>query len=136
MNSFLAVLALVAVATVLGVLWKRGQGKLTSSVSESVIPAEFVTPGATTLLQFTTEMCGPCAALKPQLAKLALYRSDIAHREVDAIEHLDLASTFNIRSTPTTLIVTDRGEVVGRINGVAPARVFLDAIDGARPTAA
>ncbi|MEY4458014.1 MAG: hypothetical protein RIS25_607 [Actinomycetota bacterium] len=136
MNTTLTVLALVAAATVLGLLWKRTQGRVSKPASSSVIPQEFVTPGATTLLQFTTEMCGPCAALKPQLAKLALYRSDIAHREVDALEHLDLASRLNIRSTPTTLIVTDSGEVVGRINGVAPARVFLDAIDGAHSTAA
>lgn len=134
MTTFLVLGALVAVATALGLIWKSGQGKLRASATHSVIPAEFLTPGTTTLLQFTTEMCGPCAALKPQLQKIALYRSDITHREVDAVDHIDLASKLNIRSTPTTLIVSDTGEIRGRINGVAPARVFLDAVDGT-PTA-
>jgi thiol-disulfide isomerase/thioredoxin len=126
------VTALLAVATIAGFIWKRGQGRVVK-VSGHTISEDYRTPGKTVLLQFTTEFCSPCAQLKPRLEKIANFRSDVEFRAIDAVEHLDLANSLGIRSTPTTLVVSPAGEITARITGVAAAEVFVNAIDG-RPS--
>ncbi len=127
--EFVLIIGLVAVATIAGFVWKRGQGRVVK-VSGHTISADYRTPGKTMLLQFTTEMCSPCAQLKPRLEKIANFRSDVEFRAIDAVEHLDLANSLGIRSTPTTLVVSPSGEITARITGVAAAEVFINAIDG------
>jgi thiol-disulfide isomerase/thioredoxin len=123
------VAGLVAFATVFGLIWKSRQGRVVA-VSGSTISLDYRDPGKTMILQFTTELCAPCRQLKPRLEQIAVFRSDIGYREIDAVEHLDLANRLGIRSTPTTLIVDPDGEIRARINGVAPSEVFINAIDG------
>ena len=123
------ILGLVAVATVFGLVWKRGQGRVVP-VSGQTISLNYRVAGKTTLLQFTTEMCAPCAQLKPRLEQIALYRSDVEHVVVDAVEHLDLANNLSVRTTPTTFVIGPDGDIRARIHGVAPAEVFVNAIDG------
>jgi thiol-disulfide isomerase/thioredoxin len=127
--EFAVILGLVAVATVFGLVWKRGQGRVVA-VSGQTISLDYRVAGKTTLLQFTTELCAPCAQLKPRLEQIALYRSDVEHVVVDAVEHLDLANNLSVRSTPTTFIIGPEGEIRARIHGVAPAETFINAIDG------
>ena len=127
--EFVVIAGLVAVATVFGLVWKRGQGRVVR-VSGHTISEDYRTAGKTTLLQFTTELCAPCAQLKPRLEQIALYRSDVEHRVVDAVEHLDLANNLSVRSTPTTFVIGPDGDIRARIHGVAPAEVFVNAIDG------
>jgi thiol-disulfide isomerase/thioredoxin len=127
--EFAIVAGLVAVATMFGLLWRRGQGRVVG-VAGQTISLNYRAAGKTTLLQFTTELCAPCAQLKPRLEKIALFRSDVAHVVVDAVEHLDLANNLSVRSTPTTFIVDPDGHILARIHGVAPAEVFINAIDG------
>lgn len=131
--EFGIVAALVAVSTVVGLVWKSRQGRVVAERG-STISLDYREPGKTTIIQFTTEMCAPCAALKPRLQNIANFRSDVAYRDIDAIEHLDLANRLSIRSTPTTIIVNPDGEIRARINGLAPADVFINAIDGSIPT--
>ena len=127
--EFVVIAGLIAVATVFGLVWKRGQGKVVE-VSGQTISLNYRAAGKTTLLQFTTELCAPCAQLKPRLEQIALFRSDVEHRVVDAVEHLDLANNLSVRSTPTTFIIDPDGQIRARIHGVAPAEVFINAIDG------
>ena len=127
--EFVVIAGLVAVATVFGLVWKRGQGRVVR-VSGFTISEDYRTAGKTTLLQFTTELCAPCAQLKPRLEQIALYRSDVEHRVVDAVEHLDLANNLSGRSTPTTFVIGPDGDIRARIHGVAAAEVFVNAIDG------
>ena len=127
--EFIVILGLVAVATAFGLVWKRGQGRVVK-VSGQTISLDYRVAGKTTLLQFTTELCAPCAQLKPRLEQIALYRSDVEHVVVDAVEHLDLANNLSVRSTPTTFIIGPDGEIRARIHGVAAAEVFINAIDG------
>lgn len=123
------VAGLLVVSTLLGLIWKSRQGRVVAQ-SGSTISLDFREPGKTTIIQFTTSMCAPCAQLKPRLQQIANFRSDVAYRDLDAVEHLDLANRLSIRSTPTTLIVSPDGEIRSRINGIASIDVFLNAIDG------
>ena len=123
---------LIGVSTLLGLVWKSRQGRVVAQ-SGSTISLDYREAGKTTLIQFTTEMCSPCAQLKPRLQQIANFRSDVVYRDLDAVEHLELASRLSIRSTPTTLIVSPDGEIRARINGIATADVFINAIDGTIP---
>jgi len=127
------VAGLLIVSTLLGLIWKSRQGRVVAQ-SGSTISLDYREAGKTTILQFTTEMCAPCAQLKPRLEKIANFRSDVAYRDIDAVEHLDLANRLSIRSTPTTLIVSPDGEIRARINGIATAETFINAIEGTIPT--
>ena len=126
------VAGLLVVSTLLGLIWRSRQGRVVTQ-SGSTISLDYREAGKTTILQFTTEMCAPCAQLKPRLEKIANFRSDVAYRDIDAVEHLDLANRLSIRSTPTTLIVSPDGEIRARINGIAPAETFVNTIDGTIP---
>jgi thiol-disulfide isomerase/thioredoxin len=131
--EYAIIAGLIGVSTLLGLIWKSRQGRVVAQ-SGSTISLDYREAGKTTIIQFTTEMCSPCAQLKPRLQQIANFRSDVAYRDLDAVEHLDLASRLSIRSTPTTLIVSPEGEIRARINGVATTDVFISAIDGNIPT--
>jgi thiol-disulfide isomerase/thioredoxin len=124
---------LIGVSTLLGLIWKSRQGRVVAQ-SGSTISLDYREAGKTTIIQFTTEMCSPCAQLKPRLQQIANFRSDVAYRDLDAVENLELANRLSIRSTPTTLIVSPDGEIRARVNGIATADVFINAIDGNIPT--
>lgn len=130
--EFGIIAGLVGVSTLLGLIWKSRQGRVVAQ-SGSTISLDYREAGKTTIIQFTTEMCSPCAQLKPRLQQIANFRSDVVYRDLDAVEHLELASRLSIRSTPTTLIVNPDGEIRARINGVATADVIINAIDGNIP---
>lgn len=130
--EYAIVAGLLVVSTVFGLVWKSRQGRVVAQ-SGSTISLDYREAGKTTIIQFTTELCAPCAQLKPRLQQIANFRSDVAYRDLDAVEHLDLANRLSIRSTPTTLIVSPEGEIRARINGIATADVFINAIDGNIP---
>ena len=76
-------------------------------------------PGkSATLLQFSTEYCGQCPAVRRSLAQLEYRTGGVLHAEVDLTDRLDLAARFKISQTPTVFILNAAGEVVFRVSGV------------------
>lgn len=120
MNPLLAAVvaaALVAVATVLGLLWRAAQGRIRHTLSDAVtITGVDLAPGAT-LVQFSSEFCAPCRATAQLLEELTAQRSELAHVELDVTERPELASRFNILQTPTTLVLDREGRIRARIGG-------------------
>lgn len=115
---------LLIVATLLGVLWKRGQGKVSRATRGTLppdIPQELLAPGAAfTVLQFSGPFCSYCDAMRRVLTDaVADFPEVVAHREIDITEHPELTQRLAISQTPTTLVVTDTGHVVSRIRGAA-----------------
>ena len=113
---------LVALATVLGLGWRRNNGRVTTAV-QAVKAADLVpTLGAdATLLQFSTEVCAPCTATRRILADVAQTTPGIAHVDIDLTSRPELATRFGILQTPTTLVLDSSGTVRARIGG-APRR--------------
>jgi thiol-disulfide isomerase/thioredoxin len=127
-----AVLAgLVALATGLGLAWRSQQGRVRRSDGRTVVRVSDV-PGVrrfasgATLLQFSTEVCAPCASTRVVLGKVASARRNVSHVDLDVTHRPDLATRFHIMQTPTTLILDRKGVVRARIGG-APRRDDLTA---------
>lgn len=135
MSPFLVaalLVGLVAVATALGLLWRAQDGRVRRPgsgrrgaadvvVRRDELPAGIEFGSGATLLQFSTEVCSPCAATRVVLGTIAGASPAVAHVDLDIAERPDLANRFNIlqTQTPTTLILDGRGIVRARIGGAA-----------------
>lgn len=75
------------------------------------------------LVKFGATWCGPCKALAPTLAKLAI-NPDILVVEVDIDEDEELTQEFGIRGVPTVVSVVD-GKIHARHTGVTSADTLL-----------
>ncbi|MFJ3392938.1 TlpA family protein disulfide reductase [Leifsonia aquatica] len=130
-------LALVAVATVAGLVWRATTGRARAERRAQTLRAEEVGAAAfgerATLLQFTTEFCALCPATARVLDATARSEPGVAHVEVDLTTRPDLAHRFAVLQTPTTLVLDGAGSIRARIGGAArPAdvRATLDRILG------
>lgn len=116
------VLGLVAVATGLGLVWRRQQGRLRVVASELIRPTDVASSapfGArATLLQFSTDLCSRCPGTHRLLGAVADARPGVVHLDIDLTHRADLANRFNILQTPTTIVLDGSGRIRARINGV------------------
>lgn len=144
MDRALLVLALLAVAAVLGLWWRSRNGRYTrvdpalladapaDTADDSRLTGdELGAPlGArATFVQFSSEVCAPCRRTHVVLAQVAAEHDGLSHVEMDVVEHLDLVRRFGIMRTPTTLLLDARGVVVGRLSGATDRRHALAALD-------
>ncbi len=72
-------------------------------------------------MQFSAPVCAACRTTRRVLAELIDSMPGVAHVEIDAAEHLDLAAGLGISRTPTVLLLDAAGRVHSRIVG-APTR--------------
>ena len=148
MPRVLLVLAVLAVATVLGLWWRARNGRYTpvdgallASAPQDVgddsrlTVAELGAPlgSRATFVQFSSEVCAPCRRTHAVLAQLVSEHDDLSHVEMDVAEHLDLVRRFGIMRTPTTLLLDAHGVVVGRTSGATDRRHALAALEASCP---
>jgi len=134
-------LGLPALATVLGLVWRSGAGRVratktdaagtrsTSAAALGLADADLGT--AATLVQFSTEFCSRCPSTARRLAAVADGYDGVRHVEIDLTHRADLADRFHVRQTPTTLILRADGTTTARIGGVprlADVRTHLETI--------
>jgi len=115
-----SLIGLVAIATVLGLLWRASQGRVTAATG-SIEGIEL--GGTATLLQLSSEVCAPCRATAKVLG--GIHEAGVHHVEVDIADRPDLASKFNILQTPTTLILDASGAVRARIGGAVRRDIVI-----------
>ncbi|MBO1739862.1 thioredoxin family protein [Leifsonia sp. TF02-11] len=131
--ALLTVLALVALATGLGLVWKARSGRLRASRGDALLTADEL--GAVrlgsraTLVQFSTEFCAQCPATARVLDAIAADRDGVEHLDVDLTVRPELAGRFAVLQTPTTLLVDGAGRVQGRISGPARPAEVRSALD-------
>ena len=135
--DFAILLGLVAVATGLGLAWRTTTGRLRTVTSDdtvirvSELSADAVAGRGATLLQFSTQVCAPCATTHALLDGLARELDDVHHVDVDVTSRPEIASRFNLLQSPTTFILDAAGVVRARIGGAprpAEVRAELDRI--------
>ncbi|WP_227589979.1 thioredoxin family protein [Demequina pelophila] len=134
LTRLLVAVAVLALAGVAAVWWRRRQGRVTKVEREGALSS--ATLGAqrgyhATFLQFSTPMCSKCPPTAALLARVAGEDPRVAHIEIDASERLDLARELDIMRTPTILLLDGDGVPVSRISGApteAQAREALAAV--------
>ena len=73
--------------------------------------------------------CGPCRMVGPIIDEISNdYDGKAIVGKLDVDAHQDYAAKFGVRNIPTVLLF-DKGELVGRQVGVAPKKAYSDAID-------
>ncbi|WP_368499606.1 TlpA family protein disulfide reductase [Herbiconiux sp. A18JL235] len=125
------IVALVALSTVLGVLWRARQGRATPTPRrvtgtganrQALEPALFAAGGfgdRATLVQFSTDHCASCPSTRRVLREISAATTDVAYLDVDVTNRADLVRRFAILQTPTTLVLDRHGVVRTRIGGAA-----------------
>ncbi|MEV0372701.1 thioredoxin family protein [Streptomyces sp. NPDC050636] len=122
MTGLMVCIAVLAAATVFGVLRQRRNGRLTvrgRDDGERLGAAEIgVELGErATLVQFSSAFCQPCRATRRTLAEVVKMVDGVAHVEIDAEDHLELVRSLNILRTPTVLVLDAAGTIVRRASG-------------------
>ena len=81
------------------------------------------------LVDFWAAWCGPCRMVGPIIDEISNdYDGKAIVGKLDVDAHQDYAAKFGVRNIPTVLLF-DKGELVGRKVGVAPKKAYSDAID-------
>jgi thioredoxin-like negative regulator of GroEL len=132
-SGLIAVVAVLAVASALGLAQRRRQGKFKSLVrtdlarspaeagSRDVLTASDL--GAplgerATLVQFSTEFCSNCPQTRRMLGEVAAERAGVELVEVDAAARMDLTRRLNVLATPTVLVLGPDGAIASRASGL------------------
>ncbi|GAA3222884.1 TlpA family protein disulfide reductase [Dactylosporangium siamense] len=122
----IVVVALLAFATVVGLVYRARYGRLHAAGGD--LPPGLLAPArdTVTLLHFSSATCAPCRQVRAVCADLAGGLDGVRHVELDADEHLDAVRDLGIWRLPTLLVVDRRGNIAQRTVGV-PDRASLRA---------
>jgi glutaredoxin len=112
-------------ATILGVWWRRRQGRFTA-VGTAVGTASATADGAGTLLLFTTPTCTSCHRVRELCATVG-----VGYEEVDASVDVDRARAFDVWRAPTLFVIDGAGVPVWRATGVPDRDELVAAVAGA-----
>ncbi|HEX3959098.1 MAG TPA: thioredoxin family protein [Trebonia sp.] len=144
-TGLIAVVAVLAAASVLGLALRRRQGKFTtpgrdrttSATSPATADSRDALTAAdlgvplgkrATLVQFSTEFCSNCPQTRRMLGQLAAEHEGIELVEVDAAARLDLTRRLNVMSTPTVLVLGPDGTIASRASGLPRRSDVLAAV--------
>jgi thiol-disulfide isomerase/thioredoxin len=130
------VIGLIALAGVLGAVWRLRTGRAKAIDRGEVIDLERLQAikngepvtkfgKRVTFLQFSSETCSTCKQTARLFAELENTADDVLHIEVDITNRLDLAKKFHVLQTPTTLVLDHAGRITSRIGG-APKQSTID----------
>jgi hypothetical protein len=130
----LALAVVLVVATGLGLLWRRRNGRIRNVVAQArgtTLAGLGVDPRAApvTLLQFSSAVCASCRATSRVLADVVTALPAVRHVEVDAGQHLDATRALDIRRTPTVLVVDGTGRIVLRASGALRKADVIAAVE-------
>jgi thiol-disulfide isomerase/thioredoxin len=123
MNSPLLLLILLALATGIGFRLKATQGRIKQKKGLQISASEIGTSlgDRATVVQFSTTFFSSCRAAKVLISDVVSKLSDVKYVEIDAESNLELVRKLDIRSTPTTLFLDNKGFEIARAVG-APKR--------------
>lgn len=108
-DRFVITLMIVAGLSLLWLGWCCYKRRLAGSIQVEVDQA-----GKPALLYFTADYCMACKfQQKPVVEKImAKFGDAITVKEVDVVEHPDLANRFKVLTLPTTVVLDQFGQVV------------------------
>jgi thioredoxin 1 len=81
------------------------------------------------IVDFWAAWCGPCRMVGPIIDQISdEYEGKAVVGKVDVDANQEFAAQYGVRNIPTVLVF-NKGELVGRQVGVAPKNVYAEAID-------
>ena len=81
------------------------------------------------LVDFWAAWCGPCRMVGPIIEDLSKdYEGKAVIGKVDVDANQEFAAKYGVRNIPTVLVF-DKGELVGRHVGVSPKATYSQSID-------
>ena len=132
MTGLWVLLAVLAVATVLGFLLRGRDGRVRRSKPAADLPAQvrdLIDPSSpVTLVQLSTTFCAPCRHTRVILSDLALKTDGLSHRELDLTDLPEVATSLKVLRTPTTLAYSADGAELLRVGGVPKRDVLVEAL--------
>lgn len=129
--------AVVALAAVLGLIWRRTTGRRRRGDGQRFAPGEL--PGldafadGATLVQFSTEYCAICPATRRFLEQVAAERGGVRHHEIDLTHDAELARRLRILQTPTVFVLDQDGRLTARFGGAPRRDELYDALEPLAP---
>ncbi|CAM3445406.1 thioredoxin family protein [Kibdelosporangium persicum] len=131
MTGVWVLIGTLAVASLLGLAWRRSQGRVRQGKTVMLPPElhKLVDPGSrVTLLQISTTFCAPCRHTRILLSDMAEKVDGLRHVDFDVTNHPEVASSLGVLTTPTTLAVDAKGTELMRVGGVPKRDRLLDAL--------
>jgi len=89
---------------------------------------EIVDSHETVLIDFWAAWCGPCRSFAPTYEKVSEKYPDIVFAKVDTEAEQGLASSFNIMSIPTLMIIRERVVLFSQA-GALPERALDELVE-------
>ena len=129
----LGVIALVAVATTIGLLLRTRKGRVrelagTARLEPATLGVErFGTAG--TVVQFSTEFCSRCPGVRRLLSKQVDAVPSVEFVHLDFTHEPELAARFNVLQTPTILFIDAAGRPSARLSGQLDHNAIREAVD-------
>ena len=81
------------------------------------------------IVDFWDTCCGPFRMVGPIIDEISQdYDCKAVVGKLDVDQHQEYAAKYGVRNIPTVLLF-DKGELVGRQVGVAPKKAYSDALD-------
>lgn len=128
----IVIVAALATACVIGVLVNRRSGVLRNTSTASTASEDNADLGLSdtgpTLLHFSADWCGPCAAVRRVIDQVCADLPDVAHVELDIDENPVAAKRLSVLSLPTTFIFDAQGQQRYRTAGVPKSTDLQDAL--------
>ena len=127
MTGITILLIVVVAATVFGLLYRARYGAVRKSESVAVPRTRGLlldagaAPGTATVLHFSADWCGPCAAVRRVVQQVLSNIDGPVELEVDIDAHPELARAMGVLSLPTTFVLDEDLTEIARIAGVPKA---------------
>ncbi|WP_329058569.1 thioredoxin family protein [Streptomyces sp. NBC_00117] len=120
MTGLVVCVAVLAAASVFGLMQRRRSGRMKVRQGEAALGAAKLGEALgerATLVQFSSAFCAPCRATRRVLGEVAEMVPGVAHVEIDAEDRLDLVRELGVLKTPTVLVLDKAGHIVRRASG-------------------
>ena len=128
------IVAALGVAYVIGKLITLRSGMLRDASKAADLTAEAaadlgLSTTGPTVLHFSADWCGPCAAVRRVVDRVCKELPGVAHVEIDMDANPEAARRLSVLSLPTTVIFGRDGRPTHRVTGVPTAADLRSALE-------